>query len=135
MMGLPQEKIKQVLCEIFKIDEVESLIPLSNGCVNNLYRFQVEDKNFVIKILTRPPAEEAEFYRFEKEVYLLKLFKEKSETKGIPENERLSVPVPEIIHLETNTDRLGYKFYIMNYIQGKNLNEIWDQLNEEEKER
>jgi len=135
MTELTQEKINNVLNEIFHTDKIENLLPLSNGCVNNLYQFQVEDQKFVIKILTRPPAEEAEFYRFEKEVYLLKLFKEKSETKGVPENERLSVPVPEIIHLETNTERLGYKFYIMSYIQGKNLDEVWKQLNEEEKER
>ncbi|MHA1433415.1 MAG: phosphotransferase family protein [Candidatus Heimdallarchaeota archaeon] len=135
MIELSQEKIKQVLSDIFQTEKIENLLPLSNGCVNNLYCFQVKDQKFVIKILTRPPAEEAEFYRFEKEVYLLKLFKEKAETKGITENERLSVPVPEIIHLETNTERLGYKFYIMNYVKGKNLDEVWKQLNEEEKER
>jgi aminoglycoside phosphotransferase (APT) family kinase protein len=134
-MGLSQEKIKSVLCEIFQTDKVENLEPLSNGNVNYLLKFDIEDKKYVIKILTRPPAEEAEFYRFEKEVYLFHLFKEKSETKGIAENERLSVPVPEIIHMEINLERLGYKFYIMKYVQGKNLDEVWEQLNDKEKEK
>lgn len=135
MVELSQEKINQVLCEIFSTDKVENLQQKSNHTVNHLFNFQVEEKKYMIKILTRAPAEEAEFYRFEKEVYLLKLLKEKSEVKGIPENERLSVPVPDIIHLETDVKRLGYKFYIMSYIEGKNLEEIWEQLNEAQKEK
>jgi len=135
MLELSQEKIIQVLCEIFHTDKIENLQAKSDLTVNHLFSFQVEEKKYMMKILTRPPAEEAEFYRFEKEVFLLKLFKEKSETKGVSETEKLSVPVPDIIHLETDVERLGYKFYIMSYVESKNLEEIWEQLNEEQKEK
>ena len=134
LVELVQNKVKQVLSEIFHTKEIENLQPHGNHTVNHLFSFQVEEKKFMLKILTRNPAEEAEFYRLEKEVYLLKLFKKKTEAKGVSQQNKIFVPVPEIIHLETNVERLGYKFYIMSYVPGNTLEEIWEQLNIQQKE-
>ena len=105
MINLTNDKITQVLCNIFQTDKIYNLQPQGNHTVNHLFRFQAKEKEYMMKILTRPAARAAESFRFDKEVNLLKLLKSRTEVKGISESDKINVPVPEVIHFAV---LLGY---------------------------
>ncbi len=131
---LTSNSIKSILVEIFETDKIMKLQLLTKLAVNTLYSFEVEGKRYVMKILTRPVTVENEFYRLEKEAELMRQFSVVKKATGIPIKERSMVPVPEIFHIESDTNKLGCKFIIMSKVQGENLENIWIDLDSTKKE-
>ncbi len=113
------------LQKIFSTDKISCLSKHSNKTVNDIYSFMVEEEKFIIKILTRPPISEMDNYRLEKEAKIM--------IRLASVQDRYSIPVPEVKHIENNTAEIGYKFIILSYIDGVPVESIWDKLSKEER--
>lgn len=110
------ERVVATLQKIFSTEKILELHKLPEKTVNELYSFKVEDKKYIIKILTRPPVSEMDNYRLEKEANLMKRIISINKTTSSSSKEIYNVPVPEIIHIENNAKDIGYKFIIMTFI-------------------
>ncbi|NHJ84090.1 MAG: aminoglycoside phosphotransferase family protein [Asgard group archaeon] len=132
MDNLSKEKILEVLIEIFQTEKVINLIIKDNKTVNTIVTFDIEGKKYLMKILTRKPNAEHEYYRFEKEAQLMKYFWQNNQNMMLEGKKAAIVPVPEIIHLETSDEKIGYKFLIMEYIQGLLLEDHLKNLTSDE---
>ena len=127
------ERVVATLQKIFSTEKILELHKLPEKTVNELYSFKVEDKKYIIKILTRPPVSEMDDYRLEKEANLMKRFASLSKTTSSSSKEIYNVPVPEIIHIENDAKDIGYKFIIITFIEGVPIEEIWEKITKEEK--
>ena len=128
---LDLDKIESFLLKKFQVDKISSLVISQNSTVNNHVVFEIDNKKYVMKILTRKPAEEHEFYRLEKEANLMQQFKQNNELCG---SNQKTIPVPNIVHIETDTNVIDYKFIIMEFIEGENLADVWENLEQEKRE-
>ncbi len=135
MNQLNLDKIKAFLSEKFHTEKIEKIKILLDPTVNHHVTFEVEKKKYILKILTRKPAAEHEYYRLEKEADILVQFKQLEESHKFSAKEYRKVPVPEVIHIEKDEKKIGYKFIITEFVEGKLLENIWSNLNEEEKEK
>nr|NHJ86813.1 aminoglycoside phosphotransferase family protein [Asgard group archaeon] len=106
---------------------------LDNKSVNELFAFNVKNQEYIVRILTRQPTAENEFYRFEKEAKLMQLFTQLKENISIAKKNQIHVPVPKLFHMESDDELIGYKFIIMEKINGKPLEVIWNDLTFETK--
>lgn len=129
------DKIKVFLSEKFQTDEIVNVNIMLNPTVNHHVTFEVEKKKYIMKILTRKPAAEHEYYRLEKEADLLVHFKRLEESQKFSAKEYQKVPVPEIKHVEKDEKKIGFKFIITEFVEGELLEDIWSNLQKEEKER
>ncbi|NPE08812.1 MAG: aminoglycoside phosphotransferase family protein [Asgard group archaeon] len=127
------EKILKTLQTIFSTEKILELQKIPEKTVNELYSFKVENKKYIIKILTRPPISEMDNYRLEKEANLMKRFTSINKTTSGSSKGSQNVPVPEIIHIENNTKDIGYRFIVMNFVEGEALEEIWKKITIKEK--
>lgn len=64
MSDINPEDIMTTLQMIFSTEKILDLQELSEKIVNELYSFNVENKKYVIKILTRQPISEMDIYLF-----------------------------------------------------------------------
>lgn len=64
MGDINPDKIITTLQTIFSTEKILDLQELSEKTVNELYSFNVENKKYVIKILTRQPISEMGIYLF-----------------------------------------------------------------------
>lgn len=64
MSDINPDKIITTLQTIFSTEKILDLQELSEKTVNELYSFNVENKKYVIKILTRQPISEMDIYLF-----------------------------------------------------------------------
>ncbi|MBN1328275.1 MAG: aminoglycoside phosphotransferase family protein [Candidatus Heimdallarchaeota archaeon] len=128
-------KLKEILPSIFQVEKITNFTCLANTSVNDLFSFKVKEKEFVVRILTRQPIIENEYYRFEKEARLMQLFTQLNKNISVKKENQVLVPVPKLIHMESNDEIIGYKFLIMEKVNGKSLEEIWIKLSNEDKER
>ena len=64
MGDINPDKIITTLQMIFSTEKILDLQELSEKTVNELYSFNVENKKYVIKILTRQPISEMDIYLF-----------------------------------------------------------------------
>jgi len=135
MEKLDLEIISQTLKDIFQVEKIRNLGFFSKPTVNSLLSFQIADRHYIMKVLTREPTRDAEFYRFEKEAELLRFFAREATRKGAPVEQILSVPVPEVIHLESNVGFVGFKFEILAFVPGITLDEGWKRIPSSQKER
>ncbi|HUU77974.1 MAG TPA: phosphotransferase [candidate division Zixibacteria bacterium] len=133
MAEINTEDIKENLKEIFNVSKIERFEAVPNITVNKLFFFEISKKKFVMKILVRKPATENEFYRFEKEATILNNFTKLNNIQGYSLKEKIFVPVPKIVHIENNEEKIGYKFIIMEFIEGVILEKLWNELNINEK--
>jgi len=127
------KRIQQFLQKHFKTEEEIPLTRKGKHTVNELFTFQINSKPFVIKIMTRPPRLKSDFYRFEKEAELLKYFSMENTQDINSSKGTLAVPVPEVFHVESNTEVIGFKFIIMNEVEGVCLKDYWEVLSLKEK--
>lgn len=133
MIQLNLNKIKVFLSEKFQNDKIKNVKVMLNSTVNHHVTFEVEKNKYIIKILTRKPAAENEYYRLEKEADLLIHFKQLEESQKFSAKEYRNVPVPEVIHIEKDEKKIGYKFIITEFVDGELLENIWLDLEKEEK--
>ncbi|MBD3189189.1 MAG: phosphotransferase [Candidatus Heimdallarchaeota archaeon] len=133
--NLDLQKVKEVLEEIFYPDKITDLHFFKGGNVNTLISFQANSDPYILKALTRKPAQRSEFYRLEKEAKLFDYFNRESEQQQFHGTKKGKVPVPEVIHLETNEELLGAKFEILSRISGKLWKECWNYLTYKKKEQ
>ena len=126
------EKIEAFLTKKFDVEKISNLKISPNATVNNHVVFEIENKKYVMKILTRKPAAEHEFYRLEKEANLMQQFKQRMELGGF---NKKAIPVPNITHLQIDTDVIGFKFIIMEFVEGDNLEDVWDNLSQEKRKK
>lgn len=133
MTDLNLDKVKEVLREIFYPKKIKELQFLPGATVNTLLSFHANSEKFILKALTRKPARRSEFYRLEKEAQLFDYFSRENEQQKVYGNRDYTVPVPEVIHLETDEGLIGAKFEIFSYISGKRWGDCWNQLSYEEK--
>ena len=64
MSDTNKEKIEATLQKIFSSEKILELHKLPEKTVNELYSFKVEEKKYIIKILTRQPISEMDIYLF-----------------------------------------------------------------------
>jgi hypothetical protein len=64
MGDINPDKIITTMQTIFSTEKILDLQELSEKTVNELYSFNVENKKYVIKILTRQPISEMDIYLF-----------------------------------------------------------------------
>ncbi|NHJ06042.1 MAG: DUF1679 domain-containing protein [Candidatus Heimdallarchaeota archaeon] len=133
MVKIKTEEIKKTLMTIFNTSKIDRLEAIPNSTVNKLFFIETNKKKFVMKILVRKPTAENEFYRFEKEAAILNNFTKLNNIQGYSLNQKIRVPVPIVEYIENNNERIGYKFIIMQYVEGTTLNKIWNELNISEK--
>ncbi|MFW9922355.1 MAG: phosphotransferase family protein [Candidatus Thorarchaeota archaeon] len=127
------EKVNEVLLDIFPGKKITDIQLIPEISVNQLITFKIAGKKYLMKLLVRPPTAENEYYRLEKEAKLMKQFKHLHQTIGVAPKDAIAVPVPEIFFIESNEERLGYKFLIMEFIEGEILENIWSKISIEEK--
>ncbi|NHJ49684.1 MAG: phosphotransferase [Asgard group archaeon] len=130
-----KQKLLVELQQHFAAAKIINLNELENHTVNTLFSFSVNNGDYIVKILTRPPTSEHEAHRLKKEADLLKQFRELRNMKGIDSNQLTNVPVPEVVHYESDENKIGHQYYIMNKIQGNALEGIWPRLTSKQREK
>ena len=123
MSTLDHKKVKEIIKKIFKCTKVSDFVSFPSS-VNTLLQFEIKNEKYMIKILTLPTLAEWENYRLEKEGKLLEFFSK---------HDSLSVPVPELVHIENNEELIGYKFIIYRFVEGVVLWNVWGDLSLEER--
>jgi len=123
MSTLDHKKVKEIIKKIFKCTKVSDFVSFPSS-VNTLLQFEIKNEKYMIKILTLPTLAEWENYRLEKEGKLLEFFSK---------HDSLSVPVPELVHIENNVELIGYRFIIYRFVDGVVLWSIWRDLPQEER--
>ncbi len=123
------------MLEKFQTDKIENIKIMPNPTVNHLVTFEADEKKYIMKILTRKPAAEHEYYRLEKEANILKQFKLLEESQKFTAKEHHKVPVPVVIHIEKDEKIIGNKFFITEFVDGELLEDVWSDLNREGKEK
>ncbi|MHA1213093.1 MAG: hypothetical protein ACTSSH_11590, partial [Candidatus Heimdallarchaeota archaeon] len=73
-------KIAEIIPKIMNTKELANLQRINHDTVNVLYTFTVKSKKYILKILTRAPRVEHEYFRFEKEASIMKQFNKMNST-------------------------------------------------------
>ncbi len=123
MSILDHMQVKEVIKEIFSSDMVSDFVSFPSS-VNTLLQFEINNEKYMIKILTLPTLSEWENYRLDKEGKLLEFFFK---------HDSIKVPVPELIHIENNIDRIGFRFIIYRFVDGIVLWNVWRDLTPQER--
>ncbi|HUT82919.1 MAG TPA: aminoglycoside phosphotransferase family protein [Candidatus Bathyarchaeia archaeon] len=129
------EKLKRILPKVFHVEEITNFKNMNNKSVNDLFSFNVEENEFIVRILIRQPMVENEYYRFEKEAKLMQLFTQLGKNVSVTKENQVFIPVPKLIHMESNDDLIGYKYLIMEKIDGISLEGVWNDLSFENKKK
>lgn len=132
--NIGESKIQDCLKEIFPGKNITKITIIPEISVNQLVTFVIDQQKYLMKILVRSPASEHEYFRLEKEAKLLEKFKHLQAGKGVAEKDIITVPVPQVFHVEESIELLGHKFLIMEYIYGSTIEDLWPILSLEEKE-
>ena len=111
------DKIKAFLSEKFQTDKIANVKLRLDPSVNHLVTFEIEKKKYIIKIMTRKPAAEHEYYRLKKEAEIMKNFKRLEESQKSSAKQNRIVPVPEVYHIENDEKKIGYKFIITDFVE------------------
>lgn len=131
MTVISQELVNKALIGIFKTNKIKNIQISENITVNRIVTFEINEANFFMKILTRKPTSESEFYRLEKEAKLINFFAQKNQNEK--KNCEIYVPVPKIIHMECDLSKIGFKFIILEQVPGLTLDKEFKIMDIKEK--
>ncbi|MHA1825051.1 MAG: phosphotransferase family protein [Candidatus Heimdallarchaeota archaeon] len=126
-------KIEPVLRGLFEVDQGIRFSREGAKTVNDLFSFQIGNKKYLLKILTRPPRVKSDYFRFEKEVALIARLQQKNELAQKANDVKGIIPLQKVVHLERSEERAGYKFIVFEYIDGIPLASCWHDLTKEVK--
>ena len=100
-----------------KLGELSTIRIVEKGLVNPMYEI---NGTYMLRLHIREPH----LLKLEKEAYVYKLVYRKSKGK---------IPVPKIIALDTSKTMLHCNYSIMNKIEGDDLDDVWQTMNDGEK--
>lgn len=106
----------QEICERLSLPSVETITRVSGGTVNPIFSL---DDRFILKVNTLHP----EIPKLQTEVFAMKLLRE-----------RTSIPVPEVVGLDTSKTLLPYDCLLLEH-KGRSLYHMWDTLTPEKQRK